>query len=290
MVERELPKLHATVGYSSPAPFAPSIMSPLVRTTSRDARRRLGIAVATLLLAIAAGAAPTVPAEPAAFVLGVDSDDAGFGGRWLRRIYAEAFRRLAMPVRFATFPTQRLSIVLERGEIDGEAQRTDSYGAAHPSLIRVGESLTDGRFALFVANPDVQLKRLDDLPGSRLRAQYRRGVLVCENTLKKWQPADRMFDVTTTEQGLQNLLDGPPGFFHCDTELSVTTALLSGRLKGATRIRELLVLADTGPLYPYLHARNAALAPRLAEVLRQMKAEGLVAQYRREVERELGAK
>jgi len=120
--------------------------------------------------------------------------------------------------------------------------------------------------------------------------QYRRGVLVCENALKKWQPPDRMFDVTTTEQGLKNLLEGPAGFAHCDTRLAVTSALYSERFKGVTSIRELLVLGETQPLYPYLHRRNAALAPRLAEVLRQMKAEGLIARYQREVERELGAK
>jgi len=265
-------------------------MSPLACSARRDARRRLGIGAAALLLAIAAVPALAAPAEPAPFVLGVDRDDAGFGGRWIRRIYVEAFRRLGIPLHFATYPTQRLSVVLERGDVDGEAQRSESYAAAHPTLIRVGESLTDGRFALYVANPQVQLKRLEDLAGSNLRAQYRRGVLVCEDTLKKWQPADRFFDVTTTEQGLQNLLEGPPGFFHCDTELSVTSALLSDRFKGVTTIRELRVLAETAPLYPYLHARNAALAPRLAEVLRQMKAEGLIVRYRREVERELGVK
>ncbi|HMC17323.1 MAG TPA: hypothetical protein VKI18_16930 [Albitalea sp.] len=74
-----------------------------------------------------AGAAP--------FVLGTDHPETSFGGRWIRRIYVEAFRRLDIPLRFADYPTQRLSVVLERGDIDGEAQRAErtcgcSTGAA----------------------------------------------------------------------------------------------------------------------------------------------------------------
>jgi polar amino acid transport system substrate-binding protein len=80
--------------------------------------------------------------------------------------------------------------------------------------------------------------------------------------------------LTSTEQGLHHLLDGPPGLFHCDTELAVASALHSAKFKGVAAIRKLLVLSDSTPLYPYLHRRNAALAPRLAAVLRQMKAEG----------------
>jgi polar amino acid transport system substrate-binding protein len=224
--------------------------------------------------------------SPTPFVMGIDHPDTTLGGKWLRRIHAEAFRRLGIPVTFVVYPTMRLSVMLERGDVDGEAQRARVYGAAHPELVRVEEPVTDGQFAFFVANTTVRLSRLEELPASNLRAQYRRGVMVCENALKAWQPADRMFDVTSTEQGLRNLLDGPPEFFHCDTELSVASTLYTEPFKGVTTIRKLLVI-DESPLYPYLHRRYAALAPRLAGVLRQMKAEGLILRYRREVEREL---
>ena len=47
-------------------------MSPLARTASRDARRRLGMWFAGLLLALAAACpAFAAPAEHAAFVLGM---------------------------------------------------------------------------------------------------------------------------------------------------------------------------------------------------------------------------
>jgi hypothetical protein len=46
------------------------------------------------------------------------------------------------------------------------------------------------------------------------------------------------------------------------------------------------VLDESAPMFPYLHRKNAELAPRLAAVLRQMKAEGVIARYRSDVERE----
>jgi polar amino acid transport system substrate-binding protein len=249
--------------------------------------RRRALALC-LLLAVSLAQAGSAPA--AGFVMGTDHDETSFAGQWIRRIYTEAFKRLGIPVRFVFYPTLRLSVMLERGDVDGEAWRALNYAAAHPDLVRVEEAAADGQFALYVANASVRLNRLEDLATTNLRAQYRRGVVVCENTLKKWQPADRLFDVTSTEQGLENLLQGPADFFHCDTELAVASALLSGKFRGVTRIRKLLVLSESAPLYPYLHRKNAELAPRLAGVLKQLKAEGLIARYRLDVEREFARK
>jgi hypothetical protein len=53
-------------------------------------------------------------------------------------------------------------------------------------------------------------------------------------------------------------------------------------------VRKLLNLGRPLSLYPYLHMKHSALAPRLAAVLKQMKAEGLVERYRIDTEREFG--
>jgi len=207
-----------------------------------------------------------------------------------RSVYVEAFRRLDIPLQFAVYPTKRLSAMLEQGAVDGELARFQLYAQAHPQLVRVDESVIDGQVALFVANPMVRLHRLEDLPSAELRGEYRRGVVACESLLTPWQPADRLFDVTTTEEGLTNLLEGPANFFHCDTELATASALHSPKFKGVSTIRKLLAIGDAQPLYPYLHGKNAELAPRLGATLKAMKAEGLIERYRRDVEREFGAK
>ena len=250
-------------------------------------KRRRVLAACSLLVMLPM---PAWPVPPAPFVMGIDHEETSFGGQWIRRIYVEAFRRLEIPLRFAVYPTSRLSAMVDRGDVDGEVQRAPDYAAAHPDLVRVDEPVTEGRFVLVVADPAARLDRIEDLPAGHWRGQYRRGVLVCEKALRQWQSPDRLFDVTSTEQGLTNLLEGPPRFFHCDTELALSSALYSARFKGVTAIRKLLVLKERVPLYPYLHRRNAGLAPRLAAVLRQIKAEGLVTRLRRDVEREFTAR
>jgi hypothetical protein len=74
---------------------------------------------------------------------------------------------------------------------------------------------------------------------------------------------------------------------YCDIDIYVREALNSDELKGATAVRKLFDIASV-PTYPYLYRKHADLAPRLAAVLKQMKAEGLLAEYRKQVERESG--
>jgi len=148
-------------------------------------------------------------------------------------------------------------------------------------------SVFDVGFALFVANPAHNLKRLDELASSKMNGAYRRGILFCENALKPLLPPERLADITDTSQGLHMLLTGRTDF-QCDIDVAVLNSLYSNEFKGVTTIRKMLEIGTAVPLYPYLHPKRAQLAPRLAAALRQMKAEGLVERYRLEALRELG--
>ena len=53
-------------------------------------------------------------------------------------------------------------------------------------------------------------------------------------------------------------------------------------------IRKLIQLGAAIPTYPYIHKKHAALAPRLAAALKQMKSEGLIETYRLQAERDMG--
>ena len=82
---------------------------------------------------------PARAASPDTVVLGSDQEAVSVTGIWMRRIYAEAFRRLGIPIEFAVYPTKRLSTTLDEGGIDGEFVRVHAYAAAHPNLVRVEE-------------------------------------------------------------------------------------------------------------------------------------------------------
>ena len=257
--------------------------------TEPENRRRLVrvLLIAALLgLLPAAGGAP-LAAPIAPMVLGTDTGESTLSGMWARRIYVEAFRRLAIPLEIAQYPLGRLGVLADQGALDGELLRVHGYADTHPDLVRVDEPVYGVRMALYSAHPTLRLNRLEDLPAAGVTGEYRRGVAVCERTLRQWLPEDSISDVTTAEQGLRKLTAGRTGVF-CDFDLAVAAALLSAELAGLAPFRKVLDIGAEIPLYPYLHRRHAELAPRLAEVLKKMRAEGLIERYRLDVEREIG--
>ncbi len=234
--------------------------------------------------AVAAGRAAGAP--PGAFVMGTTRPDADFAGKWLRRIYVEAFRRIDVPLEMAVYPTERLTLVLLAGDIDGEAVRGRGYGVAHPELVRVEEPTIEPSFKLYGSAAAQRLKRLNDLPTSGLRGAYPRGVVECEQALKPWIEDDRLTGVSLTEQGLSMVASGRIQFA-CGLDFLVDPMLKSQEFRGAG-IVPLLSLGEPVPLHAYLHRRRAALAQPLAGALRAMKLEGLIDRYRVELLRELG--
>jgi len=164
--------------------------------------------------------------------------------------------------------------------------RIYAYADAHPDLVRVEEPVLDFSFALFSADPSLRLQRLEDLATSHYIVEYRRGILMCENTLAKYVPAERLSNVTGTEQGVKKLVAGRTDLY-CDIETYVPEALRAPEFKGVTTVRKVLRFASV-PTYPYLHKKHAALAARLAATLRQMRAEGLLGDYPLQAEREMG--
>jgi polar amino acid transport system substrate-binding protein len=245
---------------------------------------RLPVVVLLCFLSLWQPTAQAAPAEP--FVMGMTDSQTSYTGRYFRRLYGEAFRRLGLRVELPTYPTLRIGVLVDQGTIGGEVARARVYADAHPELIRVDESVLDIEFALFTANAALDLKRLDDLPAMKLRVNFRRGVLYCEKALASVLPPEQISDVTQIEQGLMMLLTSRTDFF-CDIDLAVLSALGSPEFKDVTTIRKALVL-ETAPLFPYLSRKHAELAPRLAAVLKEMKAEGLIERYRLEALREVG--
>lgn len=249
-------------------------------TSVRPASPRSRPAVWAVLLSLCAGLLVQQPAQAAPFVLGTDQLETTSFGRLYRKLYAEAFRRLGVPLQVVHAPTQRLAVMLAQGEIDGEVVRALAYGQMHPEFVRVDEPVMDIVFTLYTARPGLAITRADELAAGGLQGAYKRGVVFCERTLKPLLPPERLADVTDSGQGLAMLLAGRADFY-CDVNVAFEQAQADESVKGAAAARKLLEM-ERSPLYPYLHPRHAELAPRLAATLRQMKAEGLIERYRQE--------
>lgn len=244
---------------------------------SLDAVRRPRLRLCALAVAClaatpsAGGEEPASAPAPEPMVLSGDDTVPLF--HRFERLYAEAFRRLGIPLRIVGYQLARRAALLESGAIDGEIARALAYGEAHPQLVRVDEPLFEFGFALFAARPEVRLDKLEELAGKGWNVEYRRGIVVCETALRKLVPPERLTDIATTEQGVKKLLAGRTDLY-CELEPGyVAQALRALGIEGADRVRRVLRFAQL-PTYGYLHAKHAALAPRLAAVLREMKADG----------------
>lgn len=241
---------------------------------------------AALLLPGASALSQTTTAPKKPFVWVVDGEPTTYGSRWATLIYKEAFKRLGIPVLFEHYSLARRAVVVEEGAADGETSRVYGYGNSRPHLIRVEEPLIDLVFSFFTANPSLRLERIEDLRGTDYRVEYRRGILFCETAVKGVVAAERISDVLTQGQGLKKLIAGRTDLY-CDLEVYVLQELQLPEFKGAN-VRKVISSGKAVPTYPYLNKKHADLAPRLAVVLKQMKAEGLIEAYRKQVERDLG--
>lgn len=224
------------------------------------------------------------PTKP--LVMATNQPDTTYEGKWQRRIYEEAFRRLGVPFEVTLLPTLRMTAMADAGEVDGQFVRVFAYADAHPEQVRVEEPIYHVMFGLWVSNPALSLSRLEDLAATSWTGIYRRGVEQCQNDLSGVLPSDRLSSVATAELGLHMLLAGRIDFY-CELDGAVLNALYLPEFKDVTSVRPLLMYGDTIALHPYLHRKHAELAARLAAVLKQMKADGSLERFRREVKYEL---
>lgn len=233
-------------------------------------------------------------AEPAPFLMATDFQESSLMGKWYRRIYGEAFARIGVPLEVVVVPVARMTTIVDQGDAHGQATRVFAYADSHPNQIRVEEAVHEVRLVLYAFAPTSPTgqsrdlpRRLDDLATGKWLVEYRRGVAICEKTLNPVLPAERLSDVTTAEQALKKLKAGRTDLY-CDFDASVRNELVTPAFNAEPGFRQVLDLNVGLPLYPYLHRSRAELAPRLAEVLRKMKAEGLIERYLYEAERALG--
>jgi hypothetical protein len=258
-------------------------MSFLISQASGYCPRKCGryLLIAGLLALFAVLPCPirSEPLRP--FVMVTDQPETTYEGKWQRRAYEEAFKRLGVPLEVELMPTQRVSAMVDSGAVDGQFMRVPAYAETHPEQVRVDEPIYEVGFALWVSNPALTLSRLQDLAATGWIGIYRRGVELCQRSLSPLVPAERLSSVATEHDGLRMLLTGRVDYF-CEIDAALQSALYSPEFKGVASVRPLLTIGDRIVLYPYLHKKNAELAPRLAAVLKGMKAEGLLERFRQE--------
>lgn len=203
-----------------------------------------------------------------------------FQGRWLALIYTEAFRRLGYELQYDGYPMARAIAMSDAGEVDGEISRGFEYQTAHPNLIRVDEPHFSVRFAAYAIKPGIVLEGWNSLKDTAYTVEYRRGLTFIETRLKSVVAPEKLSDIATVEQGLKKLITGRTDLY-VDLESNVIDAMK--RLNAAefdpSAVYQAGIIQDA-PAHAYLHNKHSALIPKVAEVLKAMKQEGLIEHYK----------
>lgn len=215
-------------------------------------------------------------------LIGSEDTKNSMHGRWLDLIYQEVFKRLGYEFQYDSYPSDISSKMSDAGRVDGEINRVAMYQATHPNMIRVDESHFATTLTAYTTVPKLSLDGWDSFKNSHYLVGYRRGTRIVEKGLAKVLKQEDISTVSTIEQGLKMLLNNRIDVY-VDVEDLVDENLLMFRSVGYDTDnvgKAGLMAKDT--LHVYLHKKNALLVPRIAQVLKEMKKEGLVDQFKQE--------
>lgn len=195
-------------------------------------------------------------------------DQSGF----LDAVAGEAFRRAGVRLKLVKLPAERALLNANAGIGDGDMARIAGLETQYPNLIRVPEKLIDWTFTAY--SRDASIAARWDIIRKR-QVGHIKGWKIYEQQLAG---APHVIKVDDAAQ-LFRLL-----------ELDRIEVALYARWLGDMLIRQQDIKGvhaldpplATREMFIYLNRRHAALVPRLAEALREIKAEGLYDRLYRE--------
>lgn len=191
------------------------------------------------------------------------------GSGFMDQVTREAFRRIGMAVGFTPVPAKRSIINLNEGMDDGNLARIGGLEAQYANIVPVPEKLLDMEFMAFG-------KKQGNLPTID-RPEIFGDVAI----IRGW----KVFEPMVAEANKVMVVSEAEQLFSLLKMDRVETALFEKwqglwlrHVLGAKGISIAEKPLDVRPVYLYVHVRHRAVVDRLADALREMKADGA---YRR---------
>lgn len=181
----------------------------------------------------------------------------------------EAFARLGLKAELRFTPSSQRALMLANQEGDGDAGRVTDIKELAPAntgnLLLVEEPIMIMELAVYA-------KQLSfPIDGWQSLQKYHNGARIGAKILEQHIPGQTTFVPTTVQ--LVNLLDAGRIDTMIEWKRMADHAI---RTEGKTEIRQMTPFLKVQPFHLCLHKKHQALVPKLNEVLRQMKEEGLL--------------
>lgn len=195
------------------------------------------------------------------------------GDGFLDRIARQAFARSGVELRLVTLPPERGLLNANAGIDDGDLTRIAGLEKDYPNLIRVPEKLLDWNFSAFSRRKDLAVDGWKSLLAynvghirgwkiAEANLASAAGVVVVENERQ-------LFDVLRRDR----------------VDVVVYSLEMGAEYLRANRLHDIYLLSPpvaTREMFVYLNVKHAPLAPKIAEALRALKADGSYARAYRE--------
>lgn len=201
--------------------------------------------------------------------------------QWLIRLYTDACAMLGLQFEFVDVPAKRATAMVENGEVDGELGRTAVYQQLHPQLLRVEEANNAVNFCVYGRATAAPFVDMAQVRRQALRCERRRGIHEMEAFLDQQLGRSHSSEINEVWQGVRKLQLGRTDLYF-DVQEAVDDYLRftrCGQRPLAQPQIKLLATVATTTGHCYLNRKHASLAPRLAQVLAQLKLDGTSARY-----------
>lgn len=191
-------------------------------------------------------------------------------------VYKEAFRRIGFDFRLESYPVKRALHLADTGQTDGDVSRIHDLarGGLYQNLVRIEEQVGEAIVAGYSLRDDIRLQGWTSLGEDwayKLIVGYQRGFRAAENNVPTHVPQSRIIVTSDPELMIRMLLAGRIDLL-IEPERVADMWLTRADFKEAG-VRKVGVL-ERVPTYGYLHKKHAALAPKVADALREMKKDG----------------
>lgn len=186
---------------------------------------------------------------------------------FLDTIVAEMFRRAGYRFKSVVLPAERGLVSANEGEIDGDMVRIAGLDKQYPNLIRIPEKVLDWEFCAFV-------KKNSKLTKSNYKEfrKYKTGIIRGWKIYEEKMAGSKKLVVVSNSGQLLNMLDIG------NIDVALYSRSNGQHMIKALDLKDIKILEpplDKQQMYIYLNKRHAQVVPKLAQALRDIKAEGL---------------